>query len=735
MIDWASKIQKDGTIDLQGLPYYHLKWDDTSECIDLYEYKVHLPSAPEDKFCINYGLDEYDQIWRNTYIPKQVRFPGKDYGRENWTQKEIDSFIDAEWNRRLNGVWMFIKGKKTYIPGLLYLKMNYWKNDKKMPFIYKSSDWEFFIFWMHCLRDPKCKGMVDFKCRQVGATENAIIIMWEYGSRVRGAFCANQSCINENHAKQTYNRLVNGHKNMIYFFRPLNQGTEDPKKGLKLSYPAKHNTYTDIKSKHNRGEIVNKSSHEDYEFPEIGTEFRYGPSKANEFDGYTLGRAYLDEFAKSDGKINPVEWIQVIKEATYSNILGRKMGMILMTSTAEDIGSDSLAWAQTIWRESDPNKRKPNGETTNGLYRCFRNVVARGATDRWGFPKEKEIIDGIKSSQKAMMEAGNNRGAISYMRKNPITIEDVFRSASDESQFDVEKLIDRQFYITEVAKKPLAVRGNLKWKDNVKDSEVIWEPNSKGRWLISRHPEDFGVRSNAKDSVIIANKPGNMHLFSAGCDPVDQSKTLENDDKRSKLGLVVMRRLDKNVDGSPGLWHQTPKEAEGIQVGDPVNLGENHETNRVCCTYLNRDNDVSNNFEDVILTLAYYGTDMLPEKQKMGALQMYMTMRGYQMYITDKPSMVKNAKGQSEKDGVTATNKSFNDCFSYIETFSAKWTNTLDHEDLISQLLTMNWANRGEKDLGVAFGWALYHANQSAPRRIEQERDAEETIYWEENAV
>lgn len=715
MIDWKKRISKDEKYaDMRGLPYYTLKWDNTSELVDVYEYKIHMPAAPPDEHCVGYGLPENDQKFYRTEIPKQVRFPEKDYGRDNWTPREIEAFIDAEWNRRRQGIWMFIKGKKTYIPGILYMKMNYWKALTGVEFIYRFSDWEFAVFWfIECVMDPKCVGMTDYKCRQVGDTEWAILIMWEYGSRVRGTLNANQSCINEGHAVKTYKRLVYGHKHMIYYFRPLNQGTEDPKKGLNLSYPAQHITYAAVKSRNEDGQMANKSSHDSYEFPEVGSQFYYGPSKVSEFDGTTLGRAYLDEHGKSDGKLNPVEWIQVISEATYSNITQRKMGMILMTTTVEEITPEGLDWAQTIWREADPNK-KTNGRTVNGLKRCFRNVVDRGEVDRWGFPYKEKIITEVKAKYNAMIAVGNTRGAVSYLRKNPIDIDDVFRSAANESQFHIENLQKREFYLNEQADPKPWVRGNLRWKDGVPDTEVVFERNPKGKWIISKHPHDFGLEANRRATNVFNPKPGNTHFFCAGVDPIDQKDTL--DANPSKGAICVMRKFDDTVDKEDGMYYTFNDEVRGIVKGQPVDLGSNFQTNRVCATYTERPTDPAEFFEDVILTMVYFGSDFLPEKNKYGGLSAYLNLRGYQMYEMDKPTTVKNYKGQSEKGGVTATEGSINMYFDFITSYTCTMCNALDHPDLVLQLLTMNWKNRGKRDLGVAFGWALYASHQKKPR-------------------
>lgn len=732
MINWKERISKDDEyIDLQGLPTYRLKWDKNSLVVKIYERDIVVPTAPEDEACANYGLPIYDQIFRRTIIPKQVLNPAKDYGRENWSQKQIDDFIEEEWIRRRNGLWMWIKGKKTYIPALLYLKMNYWNSITGVRFVYKSSDWDFFMFWMAAVLDPTCDGIADFKCRQLGDTENVVLMIWEFGSRVRGTINAMQSCINEGHAKKSYYRLVHGHKKMIYYFRPLNQGTEDPKKGLNLSYPAQHITLTAIKQRSKDGEVANKSSSDDYEFPEINSQFYFGPSRESEFDGTTLGRAYLDEFGKSDGKLNPNEWIKVIKEATESRILNRKMGMIIMTSTVEDIGADSLTWAKMIWTQSDPTKLTTLGKTANGLWRCFRNAVDRGEVDRWGFPLEEKIIREIKEKYKMFIDAGDIKGAISFMRKNCLTIEDVFVGANDESQFDIEKLTKRLFWIQNVAEKKTCVAGNLKWKDGIRDTQVVWEPNPNGKWMISKHPEDFGLNANAKVVGVMAPKPANVHYFKAGVDPYDQATTMEAD---PSLGAITVKRvLDEFIDGNEQNYYQIDDTEGKFRIGDPVNWGADFVTNRIVCDYLYREQDPNDFFEDVILTMVYFGTDFLPEKDRFGACHSYIKTRGYELYLMPKPTDRKNSQGKQEIEGVSATLGNIDTYFSFLTTLSAKWANTIDHPRVLEQLLSTNFKNRGRRDLSVSTGWCEFAANQ--PRSTYKKQTQQTITHYQEYAV
>lgn len=743
MIDWSTRIIIDEKgieyIDMQGMPYYYLKYDESCKIEIIHDEKVLLPVEPPDEACVNFGLPIDKQIFRKTYIPQQVRNPKKDYGRENWTEKEIDDFVDSEFNRRHNGLWFFIKGQKYYITGQHWFKMNHWKNMTDEEFEYRDHERKFFTLALQVQRDPIDLGVDDFKCRQLGDTENALVLIYERGSRIRGGLATMQSFTGEDHVKETYDRLVHGHNNMIHYFKPMSDGTEKAASGLKMRYPAKHNTHAEVMKQHSQNNIVNQSSTEDYQYPALNSRFRYGTSKAIKFDGATgILTAYGDEFGKASDT-NPNEWLRTMVEAVFSNIRGKKRGFIIMTSTAEDVSANSLEWATTLYRESDPNKRLKTGSTLNRIIRIFRGVACRGfetiVADKWGFIDEKAVIEAVTEKYNAMIEAGNMVGAMSFIRKNPRTIEDVFMSANNQSQFHVQNLQKRLTQLDMMSKKPY-VRGNFKWKDGIKDTEVIWEPNPNGRWEVSKHPHDFGLENNVKKVNILSKKPANNYYFSAGVDPIDQKNTVGSSNEISKASFCIGRRFDKNIDSGEAKYYQYEDEIHGIQKGDPMDLGAFHQTNRVVCTYLNRPLDPFDFFEDLLMTLVYYGSDYLPEKNKAGALLTYMTMRGYDGYLMDKPTSQKNVKGKTEKDGVTMTEKSATDIFNYITTYTCKWANAIDHPELISQLLTMNWENRGKKDLGVSFGWMLYAFNNKKIKApVDKEEESSHIEHWEEHVV
>lgn len=735
MIDWSKRITKDNKIDISGLPYYYVEYSDKPKKVRIDEHDVDLPKEPKDENCINFGLPIKDQKFRKIYIPTQVLNPDRDYGRDNWSEEQKESFIDHMWNIRLNGYWCFIKGKKMYIHPLLFFKLNF--TDTRGKFIFKYSDWEFFMFWNHCLRNIECKGMVDFKCRQLGDTHNAITIIYEFASRMRGSLNTMQSAINEDNISRVFDRIVEIHKGMIYFFKPIHSGSEEAKGGkLTFRYPIDIQTSKKVRERHKRGELIINSSSRDYQYPELNSQIMSGTTKERVFDGSTdLGRVYLDEYGKPKQGFSPTEWLRVMIEAIYSKITNKKTGMIIMTSTVDEITPESLEESMTIYREADPNKRLSDGSTVNGLFRIFRGVVARGEVDEFGFPLSEKILNETTERYNAMLEAGNIKGALSYIQKNPRTIDDVFVSVNNQSQFHIENLTKRKLTLDMMNQKPY-VRGNLKWKDGIKDSEVIWEPNPKGKFVISKHPSDFGLKANNKVRGLWTNKPANTAYFAAGVDPIDQKYTVSSENKLSKAAFSIGRKPDYHIDGIESRLYQYNDEIKGIQKGDPIDLGAYHETNRICCTYLYRPDDPAEFFEDLLMAIVYYGCEYLPEKNKSAALDNHMEQRGYGDYLMARATNIANSSGKIEKGGVTMTDKSGNAMFDYITTYTCKMVNAIDHPDVIDQLLTMNWKNRTEKDLGVAFGWMLYAFNNNIRKNaIDKETESADISHWEENIV
>lgn len=726
------------SIDLQHLKPYTLTWGPHSKKREVYGYNIDMPEEAADEDCINYGLPVEDQVFRKTFIPDQVRNPGKDYGDDNWTEAQIDHFVEQIYERRKNGVWIFIDGEKLWIPGPFYIFSNFWKLQSLEDVVYRYTSLELWWIWIDTVRDDRLDGLLDFKCRQIGDTETFIFMLWEYGSRVSGVKCAMQSCIGEDQIEKSYLRLVYGHKEMIWFLKPINRGTDSPAEGLQFKYPTEAITKGKIKAQQELSG-TNTQSNLDYEYPELNSEILFGPAKERYFDGQTYGRYYLDEFGKAI-EMDPVKTLKVIQPAINSRILDRQVGKIIGTSTVEEMkNGKSLRWAKKLWEQSKINPL--TGTSLNRMRRIFRSALDRAPVDRHGRPRKLAEKVMIEQKSKEYLEAGDMEGLRDHQRANPLSIEQVFESANDTSQFDVDKLAKRLHYLnSEDYKNPKTgsnikpwVRGNLRWKDDSRKSGiVVWEPNSKGRWLISKHPKDCGVPDNNKVMGVNNPKPANIHIFKCGVDPYEQKSVLSDD--VSLGGIAVKRVLDASIDGIEGRYYQFSDESRGIIAGDPVDFGMHFNTNRYVCTYLYRWADPEKFYEDVIMTNVYYGCQYLPEKNKANGLLKHTRDNGFGHYIVDVPNLSNNVQGKSEQDGVTATEKTKDEYFGYLMTLSTKWANTIDHPDVIEQLLTMNYANATTKDLGVAVGWCEYHCKIPIfykPKTVEQKS----SVWYTENYI
>jgi hypothetical protein len=101
----------------------------------------------------------------------------------------------------------------------------------------------------------------------------------------------------------------------------------------------------------------------------------------------------------------------------------------------------------------------------------------------------------------------------------------------------------------------------------------------------------------------------------------------------------------------------------------------------------------------------------------------------------ERPTSFKNYRGQEERDGVSATEGNIDTYFSFLTTLSCKWWNTIDHPELLEQLLSMNYANKGKRDLGVSTGWCYYAASIPRSRFTRPVEGDKPIVHFHENFV
>lgn len=691
---------------------YTMDWSNPTT-VQVSGYAIPLPAAPEDEDCENFGLPVEQQKFKRTVIPHDLK---------KWPENEKEAWIRAEYHKRKHGIWIFIKGRKIYLTGVNYYFLNYWvlQTGKKAKFVY--ADVEFFYMWMWCVRSPRCYGMADFKPRRVGDTEKVLCIMYEYASRVKNVMCGMQSITEEDHAKPIYARLLFAHKQMVWFMKPINKGSTDAQTKLEFRYPTKMISPKAMQEAIAKG-LDGVNENDEYEFEPLNSEINYRASKNSAYDSGRMGRYYLDEFIKHV-TMDPVEAWRSVKKTLVDEFYDILIGKALFTSTAEEVGpkGKSLQDGIYFWENSDPNNLDDAGETTTGLYRIFRSALDCAPADEWGFAKREERLQIIQNKCSDLIKKGLIKDLIVFKRQNPLTISDALTPSNENSNFNVENLELRQYRLEHEILPKMAVRGDLIWWDQVKDSRVVFIPNSGGKWVMSASPEDYEMESCAVIPYALSKQPANAWAFGMGVDPYDQKNTIGK--KPSLGGIAVRRKFDANIDGN-----------KVDEKGDPLDGGLEWRTKKYVCTYLHRHEDPRDFAEDVIKTCYFYGCQFLYEKNKGGSLlNAYVDSRGYQGYIQEQPEPTKSTnQGKGMVEGITATDNTKNQYFELLMIESAKYYNTIDHPEAIDQIKTMNWDNATERDLGVACGWAnVAELKVSKPINYQQKL---EQVHFEEYEV
>ena len=86
-------------------------------------------------------------------------------------------------------------------------------------------------------------------------------------------------------------------------------------------------------------------------------------------------------------------------------------------------------------------------------------------------------------------------------------------------------------------------RGRFYWKDGIKDSEVIWTPDSRGRFKVSWTPnKGLTNKKITKHGIFF---PVNEHIGAFGCDSYDISGTVGGGGSNGALHGLTKYNMDE----------------------------------------------------------------------------------------------------------------------------------------------------------------------------------------------
>lgn len=665
--------------------------------VDLKPIHVPLPERPAWNEIAGYGLEAKLQKWTPIVMPPRLKHIVhlKITNREKWKMLnenrdaykiEIE-YIEKMWDYRINGYWFYNNGKATWITGDHFFFLNFWRIDIGMP-QFRSRGRKFYIFKWFCDGDSACYGFAYPKMRREGATTNVKCCEFNIASRTANFHSGMQSMTFNSAEALFMKHVVEPWRKLPFFFQPVHDGTTNPKSGLFFYAPAYKATEDNVK------EMVTESLESSMTFKE---------SSIKAYDGWKVHFYHDDECAKTEEVDVYARW-RVVKPCLRvgSTIIGKS----IHTSTVGEMEKGGGQAFRLICEDSKYEHRDKNGQTKSGLYVLFipSSDGLEGNDPQTGLPfidqygnSNIEAAERYLRNMREAYERDNDYDSLAdIIREAPLTYKECWRSSAKQSNFNNIVL---QARLDELSiDNPGKVRGNFKWKGDVKDTEVFFEPSDQGRFYVSYlfdHPNQAN-RALWEGGIRL---PANTAFFIAGADPYRFKQTLQKK-KSDGAGAVFMK--DNIAVDPPGLDKSKKK------------------THRFCCTYSFRPRDKNEYGEDMIKMCVYYGCEMFPEIN-VDFIWDYFEERGYGGYLfyrkDPKTGLSLRTPGQ------TTTEKTREAIFTEYHTYIEQHGMREVHDEILTQCMAIE-NDMTDFDLFVAGGYAL----MGAKRQVVQLYDEELTL-------
>ena len=656
------------------------------EIYEIQNLKIALPKAGK--------VNKENDRWVAKDYPNELKNIKTIFDWENYPEEFKNKwfeYIDTEFTRREKGFWFNNKNVPTYITGSHYMYLQWTKIDVGKP-DFREANRLFFIFWEACKADKRCYRMCYLKNRRSGFSFMSSSETVNQATITSDSRFGILSKSGADAKKMFTDKVVPISLNLPFFFKPIQDGMDRPKSELAYRVPASKLTKKSI-----------TSTNEEKILEGLDTTIDWKNTGDNSYDGEKLRLLVHDESGKWEKPDNILNNWRVTK--TTLRLGSRIIGKCMMGSTSNslDKGGENF---KKLYKASDVTKRNRNGQTSSGLYSLFIPMEwnYEGYIDSYGHPvfdtPEKPVIgndqepidigvvefweneaDGLRDDKSGLNE---------FYRQFPRTEEHAFRDESKNSIFNLVKIYEQIDYNEGVVSSGAVVKGNFQWENGIKDTKVIFYPNKDGRFNIAWVP---GL--NLQNRVIIKNGakyPGNEHVGAFGCDSYDISGT--TDGKGSKGALHGLTKFSME-DAPP---------------------------NTFFLEYIARPQTAEIFFEDVLMSLVFYGMPILAENNKPRLLY-YLKRRGYRGYSMNRPDKLLNKLSVTEKEigGMPNSSEDIKQVHAAaIETYIEKYvgmqqdggSGNIYFNTTLNDWSKFNINNRTKFDASISSGLAIIACNK-----------------------
>ena len=584
---------------------------------------IQLPATPPHEEILFHDRPREMQMWKRLPVPEELL---RVRSMDEWAEKpkefrdKYSSYIEGEFHRRRNGLWFYNNGDPTYITGRHYMMLQWSKMDIGYP-NYLEFQSKIFIHFAACEADPRSLGQIYTKCRRSGYTNISSAVLVDEGTQVKDKLLGVQSKTGKDAQENIFmKKIVTMFKSYPFFFKPIQDGTTNPRMELAFREPSKRITKNNKTS--NVGEALN-------------TIINWKNTTNNAYDGEKLHILYLDEAGKWE---KPTDIREAWRIERTCLIVGRRVvGKAIVGSTVNPLDKGGKEF-RDLYYDSNPNERNSNGRTRSGLYQLFIPAyeALEGFFDKYGNPIVEDPKEPIESLDGEILDIGaktylkNERDALmkdpyelnEVIRQFPFTPDEAFRDSTKSSIFNVAKIYEQISHNQELYPDPV-VKGNFVWDNGIVDSRVVFSPDPNGRWYISWLPP-----IERQNRYVIKYNKKSPPDDAIGCGGVDSYD------------------LDATVDGrgSKGACHFFNK------------FNMNFPSNMFVAEYASRPPMAKIFYEDVLMAAVFYGYPILIENNKYGIAR-YFEQRGYDNFLMDRPDHLKTSTVGSKTKGIPSNSQ------------------------------------------------------------------------------
>jgi len=413
---------------------------------DLQPYDIELPEPPAYKHFIGYGLNKKKQFFQYETIPVWVgklnKLPREEAIMIAQSNAEYSAWIATQWEKRRNGVFMYIHGKPLFIPGQYWFYLNYCPLEGGNP-DFRSPDleeayWRVFVV----LKDPTVFGGIVIAPRRDGKSATGGNVLMEPATRVQ-KYVGGVLSKNGNDAETFFEKnVVNAWRRLPFYFSPKFDNKTYPKRELILRSPSKGGSNLD------RTDLISEWNEED-----LNSRIEARTTKETAFDGERLGGVtyedcefglVIDEAAKWD-EVDIYNTVMIHKECCRIRLV--KVGKIYITTTIEQAIPKGLIRFKKLCDESSriPERKMVNniGATKSGFVIFFKPGWETRIYDKWGFPITETPT---KAQSEYLKELWRQQGLQVYVDNGYHLLG--ARKLLEMEYAEIEDAADRQAYIS-----------------------------------------------------------------------------------------------------------------------------------------------------------------------------------------------------------------------------------------------------------------------------------------------